>query len=239
MPQKRRLAYGDHPSQYVDILEPAAPALGLLLVIHGGFWREGLGAELTAPIAEDLCAEGFLVANIEYRRVGGGGGWPQTFDDVTAAAEAARRANPDLTQSFVVGHSAGGHLALLALAAGSADFAVALAPVSDIDRALRENLGDGAAAEFLGAVGISPNEVASASPVRKLGHRRHHVLVHGVRDVNIPVEHSQHYVSAARALETPADYFEFSELDHFDLIDPSSSAWYAAKQWIRCQLKPR
>ncbi|ALR12637.1 lipase [Mycobacteroides saopaulense] len=238
MPQQRRLTYGDHPSQYVDVLEPDTVAPALVFVIHGGFWREGLGADLTAPIAEDLRAEGFLVANIEYRRVGGGGGWPETFDDVKAAAEAVRHAYPDSGQSFVVGHSAGGHLALLALAAGSADFAVALAPASDIDRALRENLGEGAAAEFLGAVRFSPNDVEDASPIGKLGHHRRHVLIHGVRDINIPVEHSQHYVSTARAAGTPADYFEFSELDHFDLIDPSSSAWHAAKQWIRYQLKP-
>lgn len=238
MPQQKRLTYGDHPSHYVDILEPDGPAEALVFVIHGGFWREGLGAELTASIAEDLRTEGFLVANIEYRRVGGGGGWPETFQDVKAAAEAVRQAYPDSDQSFVVGHSAGGHLSLLALAAGSADFAVALAPASDIDRALRENLGDGAAAEFLGAVRFSPGEIQAASPIGKLGHGRHHVLIHGVRDINIPVEHSQHYVSTARALGTPVDYFEFSELDHFDLIDPSSSAWYAAKQWIRCQLKP-
>lgn len=239
MPQQGRLTYGDHPSQYVDILEPDGPALALVFVIHGGFWREGLGADLTAPIAEDLRTDGFLVANIEYRRVGGGGGWPETFEDVKAATAAVRHAYPDPTQSFVVGHSAGGHLALLALAAGSVNFAVALAPASDIERALRENLGDGAAAEFLGAVRVSPNEVEAASPIRQLGHSRHHALVHGVRDINIPVEYSQHYVSAARTAGTPVDYFEFSDLDHFDLIVPSSAGWSAAKQWIRWQLKSK
>ncbi|CPT40504.1 alpha/beta hydrolase family protein [Mycobacteroides abscessus] len=236
MPQHRRLTYGDHPSQYVDILEPDEPAAALVHVIHGGFWREALSAELTAPIARDLCTDGFLVANIEYRRVGGGGGWPETFEDVKAAIAAVRQAKPDLVRSFAVGHSAGGHLSLLALAAGSADFAVALAPVSDVDRALREDLGDGAAAEFLGVAGSSPREVRTASPIGNLGHRRQHVLIHGLRDVNVPVEHSQHYVSAARASGTPVDYFEFANLDHFDLIDPASSAWCAAKQWIRYQL---
>lgn len=156
MPQHRRLTYGDHPSQYLDILEPDEPAAALVHVIHGGFWREALSAELTAPIADDLCTDGFLVANIEYRRVGGAGGWPETFEDVKAAIAAVRQAKPDLVRSFAVGHSAGGHLSLLALAAGSADFAVALAPVSDVDRALREDLGDGAAAEFLGVAESSP-----------------------------------------------------------------------------------
>ncbi|MUM17867.1 prolyl oligopeptidase family serine peptidase [Mycobacterium sp. CBMA271] len=232
MPQ----TYGGHPSQYVDILEPDEPATALAFVIHGGFWREGLGVELTAPIAEDLRAEGLLVANIEYRRVDGGGGWPETFEDVKAAADEVRRIYPDPAKSFVVGHSAGGHLSLLALAAGAADFAVALAPASDIARALRENLGDGAAAEFLGAERFSPDAVRNASPIDQLGHRRRHVLIHGVRDVNVPVEYSQDYASTARALGSSVDYFEFSDLDHFDLIDPSSSAWYVAKQWIQCQL---
>lgn len=154
MPQHRRLTYGDHPSQYVDILEPDEPAAALVHVIHGGFWREALSAELTAPIARDLCTDGFLVANIEYRRVGGGGGWPETFEDVKAAIAAVRQAEPDLVRSLAVGHSAGGHLSLLALAAGLADFAVALAPVSDVDRALRENLGGGSRQNSLESRGL-------------------------------------------------------------------------------------
>ncbi|WP_255791727.1 alpha/beta hydrolase family protein [Mycobacteroides abscessus] len=236
MSHTKRVTYGDHPSQYAEVSEPNGPARALVFVIHGGFWREGLGSELTEPIAESLCADGFLVANVEYRRVGGAGGWPATFQDVKAAAETLRRAFPEPAGSFVVGHSAGGHLALLALAAGAADFAVALAPVSDIERALRENLGDGSAAGFLGAAQDSPHELKAASPVARLGHNRRHVVIHGVEDLHVPVEYSQRYVSQAQTLDTPVDYFQFSGLDHFDLIDPGSAGWRAAKQWITWQL---
>lgn len=152
MSQTERVNYGDHPSQHVDIWRSGSAAPALIFVIHGGFWREALSADLTLRIAESLSETGFRVANIEYRGVGGAGGWPATFQDVRAAIESVRRRFPEPITSFVVGHSAGGCLALLALAAGLAEFAVALAPVSDIERALGENLGDGAAADFLGAL---------------------------------------------------------------------------------------
>lgn len=235
MSQTERVNYGDHPSQHVDIWRSGSAAPALIFVIHGGFWREALSADLTLQIAESLSETGFRVANIEYRRVGGAGGWPATFQDVRAAIESVRRRFPEPIPSFVVGHSAGGCLALLALAAGLAEFAVALAPVSDIERALGENLGDGAAADFLGAAQVSPHELTAASPIAQLGHRRSHAVIHGALDVHVPIDHSRRYVARARMLDAPVDYFEFSRLDHLDLIDPASVGWRAAKQWIAWQ----
>ncbi|MFT9661741.1 alpha/beta hydrolase family protein [Mycobacteroides abscessus subsp. abscessus] len=236
MSQPERLIYGEHPSQHVDIWQSDQAVPALVFVIHGGFWREELSADLTLPIAESLSAAGFRVVNIEYRRVGGAGGWPTSFHDVRAAIESVRRKFPEPLSSFVIGHSAGGHLALLALAAGLADFAVALAPVSDIERAMSDNLGDGAAADFLGSAQVSPRVIAAASPIAQLGHSRSHVVLHGALDTHVPVGYSQHYVARARDLGTPVDYFEFSGLDHLDLIDPASVGWLAAKQWIGWQL---
>ena len=235
MSQTERLIYGDHPSQHIEVWRPDGPVHALVFMIHGGFWREVFGADLTAPITENLSSEGYLVANIEYRRVGGGGGWPATFHDVQAAIGSVRQRFPEPVTSFVVGHSVGGQLALLALASGLADFGVALAPLSDIARALSEGTGDDAAADFLGDAQHAPDEVAAASPITKLGHQRSHLVVHGARDVDVPVEHSRHYVAQARSLRAPVDYFEFASLDHLDLIDPGSVGWHTAKQWITSQ----
>ena len=81
------------------------------MLIHGGFWRQRYGRELEGGIARDLAARGWAVWNIEYRRLGGEGGWPTTFEDV----EAAIRALPvDAARVVAIGHSAGGQLALWA-----------------------------------------------------------------------------------------------------------------------------
>jgi acetyl esterase/lipase len=56
-------------------------------------------------------------ANLEYRRVGNaGGGWPGTFEDIRAAyqflLQNARKYGFDTQRVIVLGHSAGGQLAL-------------------------------------------------------------------------------------------------------------------------------
>jgi len=58
------------------------------VLIHGGFWRARYGLDLEHSLAADLVARGWTVWNIEYRRIGEGGGWPETYDDVCAAISA-------------------------------------------------------------------------------------------------------------------------------------------------------
>ena len=73
--------YGDGSSQYGELFLPPDGGDGpfpVAVVIHGGFWKAQYGAELGAPLAADLAARGWTAANVEYRRVGGGGGWPTT-----------------------------------------------------------------------------------------------------------------------------------------------------------------
>src|SRR5688500_6998013 len=63
-----RITYGDDPSQWLDLHAPEVASRGLVVVIHGGFWKAGYGAELGAPLAEDLAGRGWTAANVEYRR---------------------------------------------------------------------------------------------------------------------------------------------------------------------------
>ena len=87
VPTPSRIAYGDHPSQFGELTLPAGDPRAVVVVVHGGFWRERFGLELGRPLAADLVAAGYAAWNVEYRRVGGGGGWPATFDDVAAAVD--------------------------------------------------------------------------------------------------------------------------------------------------------
>ena len=152
-----RYAYGEHPSQYAELTLPAGSAPApVVVVIHGGYWSASYGAELGRPLAVDLAGRGFAAVNVEYRRMGDGGGWPQTGQDVAAAVDAlrGRPAGLDLTRVVALGHSAGGQLAAwLASARGGAvalTGAVLQAGVLDLVRGSDEGLGGGAVDAYLG-----------------------------------------------------------------------------------------
>ncbi len=208
------------------------------VLLHGGFWRRHWTRELMDPIAVDLAKRGYAVWNIEYRRVGEGGGFPETLFDVGAAidhlANLAPQYHLDLDDITVMGHSAGGHLALWAASRGrlasgepGADplitptKVIGLAPVTDLDAAHREELGDGAVAAFMG--GAAGEAWRVASPIELLPIGTPSILVHGTADDAVPIEQSERYVAAA-ANGALAQLVVFDG-DHFDPIDPSSAAW--------------
>ena len=125
----RRLRYGSHHDQNADLFLPSgAGPFPLVVVLHGGWWRASRTRTklYTRPLSLDLVRHGFAVLNAEYRRVGGGGGWPATFDDGRALVALARE-QPEAARVAVLGHSAGGHLALYAAAEGGVDAVAALA----------------------------------------------------------------------------------------------------------------
>jgi acetyl esterase/lipase len=232
------LRYGDHADQLVDVWLPLhrlgvqRPA-GVVAVLHGGFWRQEFDRIHVRPLANALRADGFAVAAIEYRRTGGAGGWPMTFDDVRTASEwlpaALSSAAPGATEKtmIAVGHSAGGHLAMWAgLNSDAIRRVVALAPVADLYLAHRRRLGHGATAALLGG-GPSrfPDRYAAADVARALPGRVSTTVIHGDQDRQVPVEMS-------RALRGVA-LVELVGVGHFELIDPLSAAWPAVLSAVR------
>nr|WP_279579059.1 alpha/beta hydrolase [Fodinicola feengrottensis] len=119
------LRYGPDPSQVLDLHLPAGTSrsLPVVVVIHGGYWSDAYGKDLGDPLAVDLANRGYAAVNIEYRRLGSGGGWPATLTDVAAAIDSldtvvrpAAHDRLDLTRVVALGHSAGGQLAVWAAA---------------------------------------------------------------------------------------------------------------------------
>ena len=112
------IPYGDHPSQFGELRIPELPGpKPVVITIHGGFWQSKYGLEENDPLDEDLTSRGYATWNIEYRRVGeDGGGWPGTLMDVIDAVnhltQIEERFQLDLSRVVILGHSAGGHLAL-------------------------------------------------------------------------------------------------------------------------------
>ena len=233
-----RIRYGDDPAQWGDLYRPDGASRGVVVVIHGGFWRARYDASLGTPLAEDLVARGWTAWNLEYRRVGsdagGGGGWPTTCDDVAAGID--RLADvPELDLSgpvVTLGHSAGGHLATWAASRGRFErwqpvrvpvtAVVSQAGVLDLRRADTEWLGSGAVRDFLG--GPPGPEHDPADPQRLLPLDVPVWGVHGRSDDVVPLTLSEAYVAAARAAGARAE-LHVVDGDHDTVIDTTSSAW--------------
>jgi acetyl esterase/lipase len=240
----RTFAYGPDPSQRGDLHLPvAAGPLPVVIVIHGGYWRARYGRDLGSPLAADLTRFGVAAWNIEYRRVGGGGGWPETFLDVAAAVDALAQLPArdllDLDKVAVVGHSAGGQLAIwvagrAVLPAGVPGAtpavvvrgAVSQAGVLDLIGGYAQWLSNGAVAELLGG---SPAEVPDrygwASPLERVPLGVPATLVHGDADDLVPIEQSERYAQAAEEAGDQIDFVRLPGVEHFAVIDPSTAAW--------------
>ncbi|HEX5596126.1 MAG TPA: alpha/beta fold hydrolase [Micromonosporaceae bacterium] len=235
------LRYGDHPDQIADLrvpaVEPEGSARPLVIVVHGGFWRSEYDRSHTGPLAADLAARGWPVAQLEYRRTGqSGGGWTGTFDDVAAGvtalpalvAEVLGRSDASDDPPILLGHSAGGQLALWCAAELPARVraVVALAPVADLAEAYRLNLDDGAVAALLGGGPEAvPERYAKTNPAQRVPMPVRSVIIHGGQDLQVPVEMSRRYAAAATAAGSDVSYVELPEIEHFGLIDPESPAW--------------
>lgn len=203
--------------------DPEGPVL--VVCIHGGFWRARYDLGEIAKLAR-ACSElesGPAVWNIEYPRVGmPGGGWPGTAVVVGEAVGAAL-AEADGRPVALIGHSAGGHLALWAAGEHPVALAVSLAGVCDLEAAADAGLGHGAVYEFLGAA-PDADLYAAASPIARLPLGRPSLLIHGDEDVNVPIEQSRAYHHAALAAGDPCELHELPGAEHFEVVDPGGRA---------------
>jgi acetyl esterase/lipase len=231
----RRIEYGDDPSQFAELSLPSGTPKGTVVVIHGGFWRAAYDLSLGRPLAASLVEHGWAAWNIEYRRVGsgagGGGGDPQTLDDVAAAIDALAAQDVPRDKVIALGHSAGGHLATWAASRGRFDQwpvqvelsgVVSQAGVLDLWTAYADDLGGGAVQAFLGHppgpadLPVDPlHQVPLDIPVH---------CVHAVGDDTVPIAQSRTYVEAATQAGARAALTEVQG-DHFTVIDPQSEAW--------------
>ena len=217
----QRIDYGEDPAQYGWLRWPAQPEGGparlpIVVLIHGGFWSEPWDYRLMTEMSERLLAEGYGSFNIEFRRVGGRGGWPGTFDDVSAAIAHLRilaQEHPiDLDRVVVAGHSSGGHLALWAVGAAGAHAdvlrparAVGIAAVTDLD-------AFSAAVTFLGGTRSAvPERWAFAEPSLDPAVVE---LVHGADDDIVPLD------TVTNATAAGVGVTDLPAADHFDVIDP-------------------
>ena len=254
------IAYGDDDMQRVDVWVPKGKGpFPTVLMVHGGCWTTSIAdRSLMNWIAGDLRNQGIAVWNIDYRGVDRpGGGYPGTFLDAAAAADAlaanAARFHLDTSRIVAMGHSAGGHLALWLAArpklprdsplrtAAPLPIAhvISLGGLPDLEAtaASADNgCGVDVVAQLVGAPGTRPDVYADTSVPRLLPIGVPQDLVNGREDRIIPVRLATGYEAQAKqAGDTVALHF-VPATGHVELVTPDTKAWAETKRLIRAAL---
>lgn len=231
--------YGDHPHHSYDAWPAEDPDAPLVVLLHGGYWRYDR-MHLT-PFAAFLARQGFSVLLPGFRRSGGAGGYPETFDDVARIVDTLPADRPYV----LAGHCSGGHLALWAAARGLLpadspwrttrlpDAVLALAPITDLEATRRDDLSDGAASQLMGGAAEFERRLPLVDPVTLLaaagstGVRT--VLLHGAADEEVPLAQFADYAAVHTDLETVV----LPGTGHYALIEPENPAAHHIARTLR------
>ncbi|HEX6299897.1 MAG TPA: type II 3-dehydroquinate dehydratase [Acidimicrobiia bacterium] len=210
------IRYGPHPDHVGDLRRDGGD---LVILLHGGLWRQEYERDTTDTLAVDLARRGYSTWNIEYRRLGSGGGWPHSAHDALTALDFVPQLGLDSKHVILVGHSAGAHLAMWAAPRSATEVLlhVALAPLLDLAaKSESDEVGADECRRMLtqGAPGSStPEDVPT-------------VIVHGDTDQIVPVEHSIQFAN-----EHGIEHHS-TDCDHFSLLDPTTPEW----SWVIKQI---
>nr|WP_156698824.1 alpha/beta fold hydrolase [Streptomyces sp. Z38] len=231
--------YGDHPHQSYDAWPSEDPDAPLVILLHGGYWRYDR-MHLT-PFAAWLSAQGFSVLLPGFRRSGGAGGHPETFDDVARIVDTLPEGRPYV----LAGHCSGGHLALWCAARGLLPpgsrwhtrtlptSVLALAPITDLTATRRDRLSNDAALQLLGGEAHFTERLAEVDPLTLLRDAGTTgvptVLLHGAADEEVPLTQFSDYAAVHRDLRTVV----LPGTGHYTLIEPGAPGAHAVADTLR------
>jgi pimeloyl-ACP methyl ester carboxylesterase len=213
-----RLAYGPESLQFGDLRLPEGTGpFPLAVVLHGGYWQATYSLIHTGPMCIALAEAGIASWNLEYRSLGvPDGAWPAAGEDVALALDFLERLPLERSGTVLVGHSAGGQLALWGAKRAGLPV-VALAPVSDVRDAATRRGPESAPARFM-----ATEHFAEGSPLELLPLGVPQVVIHGTADEDVPFEMSERYVEAAAG---EAELVPLEGVGHFEPIDPLAPAF--------------
>lgn len=225
------VSYGLAPQQFGELWLPPAEStyvrpLPLVIFVHGGCWLNDYDVTHAHAVSDALANAGYAVWSIEYRRTGDqGGGWPGSYQDVLLGVKALRDLIlPQVDQNAVaiVGHSAGGHLALLAateLELGiNPKLVIGLAPIVDIARYARGmNSCQMATSKFMGGMPAERQAEYHAASLVGREYRFKSIALHGDRDQIVPLAQSMDHLHT-RVIKGAG---------HFDFIHPHTLGFKA------------
>lgn len=240
-PADVRISYGAAAPQFGDLRLPKGNGPHpVVMNIHGGFWRNKYDLTHAGHLCAALAEKGIATWNLEYRRVGDeGGAWPGSFEDILNGyrfiPELMKRYHLATDRAAVMGHSAGGQLALcLAAHDSTVKHAISLAGVVDLRRAWHLHLSADAVVEFLGGVPDQvPEHYKEADPLELSMPRVNQWLIHGSDDETVPVEFARTYEHEKKKSREDVHLVEIPNAGHFELIDPRSTAWRKVEEIIQ------
>lgn len=225
--------YGAGEHQFAEYWHPGTSEPALVILIHGGCWSNEYGLDHIRALASKLKGSGYAVWSTEYRRVGDvGGGWPGTFEDIADSLNYTDKlSNINQHAKFVVGHSAGGHLALWVAAAGHLPLesplgkrmktqiqgAIGLAPIADLAAySLGDNSCEVVTEKLMGGSAIDLAERYALGSPSALLPSIDSILIHGEGDTIVNISQSQRYAASS----SRASIIPLKGLGHFDMINP-------------------
>lgn len=156
------IPYGDHPRHTYDLFRPEGTPRGLLVFIHGGYWK-AFDAKAWSNLARGAVDAGWAVAMPSYVLC------PEAriHEITTAIAKAVAAASAHVPEGplRICGHSAGGHLSARMLCPGilpapvlaRIDRAIPMSPVADLRPLLETGMND--------TLHLTPEEAEAESPV--------------------------------------------------------------------------
>ncbi len=238
-----QFSYGDDPLQTIYTWHGRLSANAMyadkaLIFIHGGCWLNAYGYEHAKGMYHALAELGMGVYVTEYRRVGDeGGGWPGSLDDVTQAISTALKRIENegrYTNIYIAGHSAGGHLALLAaqrLSSSSLNLSranikriIGLAAITDIQSyAMGHNSCQLATAKFMNG---TPEDVPTAYQ------RATPRPTHGSLPITLLQGDADSIVPARHAVLSGTNQKITKNGGHFDWLHPESTSFDALLEVI-------
>jgi acetyl esterase/lipase len=213
--QRTVYRYGEHYRQVSDLWLPTGDRRAVfLVVVHGGGWEAGYDRRDINDFVGDMVGRGYPVLNVDYRGFGDGGGWPSTFTDTATAVDLAAVAGSQFSLPMdrvcIVGHSAGGHLAMWAAArrglpqgAPGADPRVTPAIAASLSGVLHPSVAYGEDANVAGLFGGSPTDFpdrfAIGDPSRRAPYRMPLWAGAGTSDEVVPYSQTQFFCDTVRA----------------------------------------
>ncbi|MFB9861709.1 alpha/beta hydrolase family protein [Rufibacter immobilis] len=250
-----RIAYGTDSLQFGVLRLPEGKGpFPVVVLIHGGCWLAQYNYSYMNHASAALTKAGFATWNMEFRRVGNpGGGWPGTFLDVAQGVdfvrELAKRYPVNAKEVVLMGHSAGGHLALWAASRKSlprhsplytrnplkSKGVVSLAGIPDLKAyALAPGSCNQAVPQLLGGMPDQvPDRYAQASAVGLLPMRLPVKLVQGVKDPIVPVSQAEALAQHSSQRNYLVKTVLLPNAGHFDLVAPTSPVWPTIEQAVK------
>ena len=247
------LAYDSYPQQFGQLRLPEGKGpFPVVVIVHGGCWSAPFDLQHISPLATEITRLGFATWSLEYRRLGDeGGGWPGTFEDVADGTDFLREIaddySLDLDRIIVLGHSAGGHLALWLAARPHIPHnsilyrknplllsgVVSLAGVGDLNLAAKTQIcGDVVEKLMGGNASEVPERYAQGSPSQLLPFDIPQILIQGSEDTIVPLESVITYYQKAKDSGEDVRLVTIEDAGHFEVVLPQSTAWPEVRKAI-------